>query len=316
MKILLTGANGFAGRAMRRFLCAAGHDCISVTREVEALPGGGITHAIGDISSHADWRPLLTGVDVVIHLAGRAHVLGEQRDNVQGLFDSVNVDGTVNLAQQAVSAGIKRFVYVSSIGVHGASTHEVQVNELSPLKPYSPYTISKLRAEQELQALAGASPMEWVIVRPPLIYAADAPGNFRQLLRLVASGVPLPLSGVKNLRSMVALDNFVDFLGVCCVHPNAAGQTFVVCDGHDVSTPEIVEHLSAGMKRKARIFWFPERLISAGATLIGRRHTYMQLFGSLRIDASKAGECLGWQPVIATPDALAEAGRVFMETAT
>lgn len=316
MRILLTGANGFVGRAMRHFLCAAGHDCISVTREVEALPDGGSTQAIGDISSHADWRPLLSGVDVVIHLAGRAHVLGESRGDVQGLFDSVNVDGTVNLVQQAVSAGVKRFVYVSSIGVHGASTHEVPVNELSPLKPYSPYTISKHRAEQELQVLASTSPMEWVIVRPPLIYAADAPGNFRQLLRLVASGVPLPFSGVKNLRSMVALDNLVDFLGLCCVHPNAAGQAFVVCDGHDVSTSEIVEHLSAGMKRKARIFWFPERLISAGATLIGRRHTYMQLFGSLRVDASKASECLGWKPAIATSDALSEAGQVFIETTT
>ena len=315
MKILLTGAGGFVGRAMRRSLCSAGHDCVSVTRKVEALPGGDSTHAVGDISSHTDWRSLLSGVDVVLHLAGRAHVLHEPGGNARELFDAVNVGGTVNLAQQAVSAGVKRFVYVSSIGVHGASTHEVPFNELSPLKPYSPYTASKRRAEQELQALASPSPMEWVIVRPPLIYAADAPGNFQQLLRLVARSVPLPFSGVKNLRSMIALENLVDFLGLCCVHREAANQAFVVCDSHDVSTPEIIESLCVGMKSKTRLFWLPERMISAGATLVGRQHTYMQLFGSLRVDARKAAEHLGWQPVSATPDALIEAGRLFMETA-
>lgn len=316
MKILLTGANGFVGRAVRRSLCAAGHDCVAVARTIEALPDGGFTQAIGDMSSHTDWRPLLSGVEVIIHLAGRAHVIGEQRADTQDLFDAVNVGGTINLAQQAIEAGIKRFVYVSSIGVHGAGTHDTPVNELSPLKPYSPYTLSKHRAEQGLQALASASPMEWVIVRPPLIYAADAPGNFRQLLRLVASGIPLPLSGVKNSRSMIALENLTDFLGICCVHRDAANQAFVICDDNDVSTSEIVNYLSAGMKSKARSFWLPGRMMAFGATLIGRQHTYTQLFGSLRVDASKAVEVVGWRPVVSTPDALVEAGRAFMETAT
>lgn len=316
MKILLTGANGFVGRAVRRSLCAAGHDCIAVARTIEALPDGGVTLAIGDISSHTDWRPLLSGVEVIIHLAGRAHVIGEQRADTQDLFDAVNVGGTINLAQQAIEAGIKRFVYVSSIGVHGASTHDTPVNELSPLKPYSPYTLSKHRAEQGLQALASASPMEWVILRPPLIYAADAPGNFRQLLRLVASGVPLPFSGVKNSRSMVALGNLTDFLQLCCVHPGAANQAFVICDDNDVSTSEIVHYLSAGMKRKARSFWLPKHMMAVGAALVGRQHTYTQLFGSLRVDTSKAIELVDWYPVITTPDALVEAGRAFMETAT
>ncbi|WP_242675274.1 NAD-dependent epimerase/dehydratase family protein [Phytopseudomonas dryadis] len=312
MKVLLTGASGFVGRAMQVCLRDAGHECVAVTRQSTILPNGRETLALGNISAQTDWQEVLDGVECVVHLAGQAHVAGKAALNVQATFNAVNVEATINLVEQAINQRVKRFVYVSSIGVHGATSNDTFITEASPFIPYSPYTHSKYDAEKALQRLAAHSQMEWVIVRPPLIYAADAPGNFRQLLGIVEKGYPLPFAGLSNRRSMVALENVVDFLMCCCTHDKASNQAFVISDGQELSTTEIVTTLASGMGKRQCLFWIPDLLIKMGAALLGRQHTYTQLFGSLQVDSGKARLLLGWRPVISTHDGLVKAGREFL----
>ncbi|WP_191833463.1 NAD-dependent epimerase/dehydratase family protein [Pseudomonas fluorescens] len=311
MKTLLTGATGFVGRSLLLHLHDAGHDCIAVSREVTVMESGVVTLPVGDMNNATDWNSLLDGVECVIHLAARAHLLRDRAADPQQAFDEVNFHATMNLVRQAEAAGVKRFVYVSSIGVHGAFTTGHSFTESSTLDPHSPYAKSKLKAEEGIRRYLEGRSMEWVIVRPPLIYAANAPGNFQLLLRLVETGLPLPFAGVHNARTMVALENIVDFLVQCAVHPRAARQVFVISDNADCSIGKIVETLAQGMGKRVKLFRIPPRVVRWGATLIGRQSTYVQLYESLRVDSTKARSLLDWQPVINTHDALLNAGRLF-----
>lgn len=310
LKILVTGANGFVGSELFLHLLSLGHDCIGVSRESKTIGCGVTTLGVGDISSPIDWLGKLKDVDCVVHLAGRAHQLSDRAQNPAQEFDRINYEATMALVRQAARAGVKRFIYVSSIGVHGQKSGERAFCEQSPLAPITDYAKSKLRAEREIQAFLETQEMEWVIVRPPLVYSGRAPGNFKLLLKLVSRRLPLPFARVHNQRSMIALDNLVDFLAFCLDHPCAARQVFVISDGEDFTIGEIASLLAVGMGTKTVQFSLPASVMRIGTTLIGRRNIYTQLFESLKVDSSKA-RSLGWRPMIEARAALIKAGHDF-----
>lgn len=313
-KILLTGATGFIGRALLdRLREEPLFDVHAVVRRSPiSLPGEVKVHEIGDFDDGTNFREALADVGVVIHMAARAHVLRDKSSNPLAEFRRVNVEATLNFARQAVEAGVKRFIFLSSIGVNGAATLDEPFTELSLPTPAADYAVSKYEAEQALrQALQGTS-TELVIIRPPLVYGSDAPGNFGRLLRLVASGLPLPLGGIPNRRSLVARENLVDFIVTCIQHPRAAGEVFLVSDGEDLSTTELVGLLAKGMGKRLLLLSVPVGLLRCAATLLGQQGAYQQLYGSLRIDSSKARTLLDWTPPVSVDEALRKTAADFL----
>jgi nucleoside-diphosphate-sugar epimerase len=308
MNVLVTGATGFLGRALidRLSKAAIHHVKGSVRKLGNEAVGSNHTVAVGDLSVATDWNEALKGVEVVVHLAARAHVLDAGDD--QSEFNRVNVEGALNLAEQALKSGVKRFVFISSIGVNGAYTEGCGFDELSPNAPHAIYAESKRKAEELLWELVSGSSMELVIIRPPLVYAAHAPGNFQRLLKLVASGIPLPFAMTNNKRSMVSLGNLTEFIGLCIDHPAAANELFLISDGDDVSTKDIVELLADGMGRRAKLFPLPAPIAYVCSFMLGKTSLYTQLFRSLVIDSSKARRLLGWVPQQSSSVALKEAG--------
>ena len=312
-KVLLTGATGFVGSELLDQLAQRANHRIAVATRSEntALETAYQVFNLGDFNSQTVWHEALLDVDCVVHTAGRAHVL-KQESNALELFREANTHATLNLARQAAAQGVKRFVFISSIGVNGASTSTFPFSESSEPVPHADYATSKLEAEIGLLQIAEQSEMNVVIIRPPLVYAAHAPGNFRRLLKLVQSGIPLPFKRIKNSRSMVALENLVDFICVCIDHPAAANQIFLVSDGTDFSTGQLVSYLAEGMGHKALLFSIPSIFLKTFARLIGKQNTYTQLYGSLQIDSSKSRTLLGWAPPISADTAIINSGRIFM----
>lgn len=294
--ILVTGASGFVGRQLCRHLQERGEQFRMCMRH--AYPN---TISVGDINESTDWNTALLGVQVVIHLAGRAHVLNH---TLPYEFRRVNVEGTLNLASQAAAAGVKRFIFVSSIGVNGNRTVCSPFSESDQPNPQEPYAVSKWEAEKLLLNLAAETDMELVIIRPPLVYGSNAPGNFGRLYRLVRRGIPLPLGAIRNHRSLVALENLVDLIITCIGHPSAVGQTFLVSDGEDVSTPDLIRRIAFSMGRTVRLIPVPYAILVAGMTLLGRRELATRLCGSLQVDITKARKVLGWTPPVKMDDAL------------
>ena len=313
-RILLTGSTGFVGSRLHAVLGST-YSVVAVSRLPQIASDGSQTIGVGDLSGDTAWGSVLQGVDCVVHVAGRAHKLNDKCENPLLAFRKVNVEASLNLAQQACDAGVKRFIFISSIGVHGVNTTGAPLDEHSPLIPHADYALSKLEAENELKDVSIKYGMELVIIRPPLVYAGNAPGNFQALLKLVASGLPLPFRGVKNKRSIIALENLVDLVSLCVEHPAAADQTFLASDGVDVSTSQIIRYLAKGMGHEARLFPVPDGVVSRVARLIGRETTYDQLYGSLVIDSSKARGLLGWTPPVAPDEALVEAGKDYFSRA-
>ena len=312
-KILITGASGFVGSALaQRLLLDPSLELVLAVRnagQVETDQAKVI--AIGDINRHTRWGEALEGVDVIVHAAARAHVLNDGSGNPVAEFRKTKVEGTLALAQQAAEAGIRRFVFISSIGVNGAETGDLPFNESSPSAPHADYAFSKLEGENALKKLLADYDMELVIIRPPLVYSASAPGNFNRLLKLISAKAPLPFWGVKNKRSLIALDNLIDFIYVCLSHPAAANELFLISDREDVSIEFILRKLAEGMNQKIILFYFPSWLIALVLTAVGRKSVYSQLYGSLVIDSSKATDLLGWRPVLSTGEALKASGRLF-----
>lgn len=315
MKILISGASGFIGQSLVLKLSSnPDYEIVAAVRNSKYHPCIGVNFVeIAELSDIKGWNVALHGVDVVVHLAGRAHVLNDSSLDSLAEFRRVNVQGTMDLASSALANGVKRFIFVSSIGVNGSYTTNNSFNEMSEPAPHADYALSKLEAERCLSQLLQSSSMDLVIVRPPLVYAGNAPGNFQRLMKLVASGMPLPFASVTNKRSMVALENLVDFIALCAEHPAAANELFLISDGFDVSTAEILSCLAEGMEQSPRLFSCPDLLMRLGATLIGKQELYMQLCGSLRIDSNKASSLLGWQPSIRSEDALRRAGKDFLK---
>ncbi len=261
---------------------------------------------VGEIGLETHWGLALTGIDVVVHLAARAHVTKESYSNPLAEFRSINTDGTLALARQAAEAGVKRFVFISSIGVNG--NHNTRpFTEQDPPQPAEPYAISKLEAEQGLQELASETDMDIVIIRPPLVYGPNAPGNFGSLVRWVNKSIPLPLGAIHNQRSLVALDNLVDFIITCIDHPAAANQTFLVADGEDLSTTELLRRVGQAMGKPARLIPVPMGILKLGATVLGKKAMAQRLCGNLQVDISKAREVLGWTPPVNVKEGLRRA---------
>lgn len=311
MRVLVTGATGYIGRAVvdNMLLRSKYEISLLMRKESTGFPSENIrVHQVRDMEKKKDWVEELRDVDVIIHLAGRAHVLSESADDPISAFRAVNVEATLNLASQALEAGVKRFVFISSIGVNGSVTDGQPFSETSPALPQADYAVSKSEAEQGLWRIVEDGGMDLTIIRPPLVYSAYAPGNFGKLLKLVSSGLPLPLALVRNQRSMVALENLVDFICVCVEHPAAANQTFLISDGVDFSTAEIVKILAEGMGRKIYLLPMPVGLMRLSFRLMGKKTMCDQLLGSLVVDSSKAYEFLGWKPIVDANSALKEAG--------
>jgi UDP-4-keto-D-FucNAc 4-reductase len=292
--VLVTGASGFIGAVTCETLRQAGWHVRGTVRERADHQG---LIAVGDIGAMtvADWLPVLVGVEVIIHLAGRAHVLKETMANPLTEFRRVNTEGTSRLMSAAEQAGVRRFVFVSSIGVNGDVSGEKSFTENSLVNPHKPYAVSKYEAELLLRSMATQSGMELVIVRPPLVYGAGVKGNFSKLQKLVAKGIPLPVGLVNNRRTLVSVTNLANFLVCCATHPQAAGELFLIGDDRAISTKEIVKLLAQGMHKKVWLVPIPPMLARFGAQLIGKQDIYNQLFGSLTVNTDKARHLLQWQ---------------------
>lgn len=313
MKILVTGATGFIGVSLCKALITLPDVSVvgSGRSSIELVATNFVFSKVTDTSTAGEWRNILEGVDVVIHLAARAHVLSEISSDPLVEFRKVNVEGTLMLAEQAINAGVKRFIFLSSIGVNGSCTLEQAFDETSLPAPQAMYAVSKWEAEQGLESLCANKSMDLVIIRPPLVYGANAPGNFKRLLKLVSSGMPLPLAGLKNTRTMVALENLVDFIKTCVTHPLAANEMFLISDKQSVSTPQIIKALASGMHSRSPLFAVPDLFLLGGAKILGKYSVYQQLCGSLEIDSKKSRTLLSWVPPVDVKDALEKAGRDF-----
>lgn len=304
IRVLVTGGSGFVGRALVECLIAHGHDVVCAVRSNGADTQASTSSvSVGDIDAHTDWHSALQGVDVVAHLAGRAHVLRESSSNPLQAFREVNVGGTLSLARQAAAAGVRRMVFVSSIGVHGVQSRQ-PFTEADIPAPIEPYAISKWEAEKGLVELLNSSRTEFVIIRPPLVYGPNAPGNFGRLSGAVKKGALLPLGAVNNRRTLVALGNLVDLIHLCATHPSAANEVFLAGDAEDLSTTELLRRLGRALGRPARLLPVPVWSMEAAAGLAGRRATIQKLCGDLQVDISKARQMLGWNPPLSVDEGL------------
>ncbi|MFA7399568.1 MAG: SDR family oxidoreductase [Sideroxydans sp.] len=305
LRLLITGANGFVGSALSDVAIRQGFLVRGALRTNSQLQPRVEATIVGEIDGTTDWVRALDGVDVVIHCAARVHVMNDKAVDPMSEFLKTNVEGTANLAYQAVKAGVKRLVFVSSVKVNGEQSSEGKPFTEDDLPaPQDAYGISKWEAEQTLLKIAQETGLEVVIVRPPLIYGARVGGNFLSLLRGVSRGLPLPLGAVSNGRSLLYVDNLADALILCATHPNASGQTYLVSDGQDVSTAELIRMIAKAMSCKSRLFYFPISLMRALALLMGRGDKVSRLLGSLQVSNAKIRKELGWVPRYSIEDGL------------
>ena len=297
-RVLVTGASGFVGGALCAGLASLGHEVRAAVRNPEIFSIGGCdVMKISSIDSDTDWAVCVADVDVVIHLAARVHVMTDKASDPLAEFRRTNTAGTENLARQAARAGVKRLVYVSSIKVNGEATEgAAKFSESDVPNPQDPYGVSKYEAEQALHRIAAETGLEVVIVRPPLVYGAGVKGNFAQMLKVLVKGIPLPLASVNNRRSLVYVGNLVDALILCAKHPLAVGQTYLVSDGDDISTPDLLRQLGVAMGHPARLLPCPATLLQLLGRMVGKADQVERLLGSLQVDSGKIRRELGWKP--------------------
>ncbi len=315
--VLVTGGNGFVGRALvAHLLGKQARPVVAAVRRADAeVPTGARKVVVAGLDSRTDWAGALAGVEQVVHAAARVHVMAEAASDPLAEFRRVNVEGTLALAEQAARAGVRRFVFISSIKVNGEQTRPgCPFDAEQPARPVDPYGISKHEAEQGLRRLAQASGMQLVIIRPVLVYGPGVAANFASMMRWLQRGVPLPLGAVDNRRSLVSLGNLVDLIGVCLEHPQAAGQTFLASDGEDLSTPELLRRMAHALGRRARLLPVPPAWLALAGRLTGRTPVVQRLLGSLQVDIHKNHQLLGWQPSVAVDQALQATATHFLES--
>lgn len=310
--VVVTGANGFVGHALMQRLAESGRlSPHGLVRD----PGAGTSGCVRgpNLDPASDWRPHLAGADAVVHAAARVHVMDRETGEALALYRRVNRDGTLALARQAAEAGVRRFVFLSTVKVMGERTEPGR--PLSPQDdpaPHGAYAVSKLEAEEGLRSLANETGMEVVVIRPPLVHGPGVKGNLRAMMNWLAHGRPLPLGAVDNRRSLVGLDNLTSLIVTCIDHPRAAGRVWLVSDDEDVSTPRLLAMTGEALGRRARLVSVSPLLLRTAARLAGRQAAAGRLLDSLQLDISQTCETLGWKPPVSLAaglEAMAEAYR-------
>jgi nucleoside-diphosphate-sugar epimerase len=315
VRILITGATGFVGKR----LCSELHkECyevyVAVRKKTESVSENIYQFEIGDLSAEIDWSNVLQGVEVVVHTAARVHIMNDSVVDPLAEFRRVNTAATLTLARQAAASGVKRFIFISSIKVNGEMTKPNQPFQPDDaFIPVDPYALSKYEAEQGLLKVAEETGMEFVIIRPPLVYGAGVRANFASMMKWIKTGLPLPLGAVHNQRSFVALDNLVSFIAHCIDHPKAANEIFLISDGEDVSTTELLRKVAKVFGQKAMLLPVPITWMRFVAKLIGKGDVTSRLFGSLQVDCSKAKELLGWKQVITMDEQLKKTADAYLK---
>ena len=315
MRSLVTGASGFVGSALLARFSADSVSCVAAVRRRLPLSLRNVVQFdMGGPNADVEWKSALEGVDAVVHLAARVHLMQDAASDPLSEFRSVNVHSTLQLARQAADSGVRRFVFVSSVKVNGERTqlgHPFKADDQP--NPCDAYGISKMEAESGLRTIARESGMEVVIIRPPLVYGPGVKANFAAMMRWLHRGIPLPLGSVHNQRSLVALDNLVDLITVCLHHPGAANQTFMASDGEDLSTTELLRRLGDALGRPARLLPLPSVLLTAGAALVGRKDIARRLCDSLQVDIGKTRTLLMWRPPVSVAAALESTAHAFLQ---
>ena len=314
MKVLVTGANGFIGRALTAMLAGTGSfQVLAMVRCTTSLPDR-VEPLIADLLDEIDWVQLLAGVDVIVHLAGRAHVTSEKAIDPLLAYRRINVEATRRLAQCAAEAGVKRFIFVSTIKVNGEHTNgRAPFKNDDAAKPVDPYSSSKYEAERVLQDIASQSGMELVIIRPPLVYGPGVKGNFATMLAWLARGIPLPLGAISNHRSLLALDNFCDFLSLCITHPNIGGHTLLISDAEDLSTTELLQTLKEGMHAHTWLLPVPAGILQTLAKFTRSKARADRLLGNLQVDPADTFKLTGWLPTRPARVALRETAAKYRD---
>src|SRR5690554_1372693 len=313
-RILLTGSTGFVGSALQQRILADGQYDLTVSvRCAVDVPANVRAVQVTDLTATTDWSDALQNIDVVIHSAARVHVMNDTSADPLAEFRKVNVDGTLALARQAVAAGVKRFVFVSPIKVNGERTELGSPYSADDRpNPVDPYGVSKYEAEQALLALAQETGLEVAIVRPVLVYGPGVKANFRNMMKWVSRGVPLPLGAIHNKRSLVALDNLVDLILTCAEHPAAVNQVFLASDGNDLSTTQILQQLGVAMNKPTRLLPVPMSWLGFAFGLLGKRKFSQRLCGSLQVDITKNQQLLGWKPSVSVEDAMFKTAKAYL----
>ncbi|HTP96267.1 MAG TPA: NAD-dependent epimerase/dehydratase family protein [Burkholderiales bacterium] len=308
--VLVTGAGGFIGSGLCTTARARGARIVRLVRRPQPAEPDRMTR-VADLGAESDWPALLDGIGAIVHLAGPAHVPFGSDAAALAQLRRVNVEGTARLARAAAAAGVRRLVFVSTIKVNGETTPAQPFTERDAPDPRDAYAVSKWEAEQALAEVAAGSRLEIVVLRPPLVYGPGVKANFLALLRAVDRGWPLPLGAIDNRRSLVYLDNLIDAILLCLEHPAAAGKTYLVSDGEDISTPELVRKLAHALDRPARLFPVPVALLRAAGAITGRRDAVERLTGSLQIDGSAIRRELGWRPPATLHEGFAATARGY-----
>jgi len=316
MRALVTGATGFVGSALCDSLVQSGHHVVAISRtqwsappESESLSNSEhssqyLCRQTADFGNISSIQAHLQGCDAVIHCAARVHQVREAAANPLDEYRRVNTQATLALAQAAAQAGVKRYIFLSSVKVNGEFTQPHVPFIASQARPLDPYGISKWEAEQGLQEIAAKSGLEVVIVRPPLVYGPNVKANFLTMMRWLYRGVPLPLGAIHNQRSLVALPNLLDFISLCIHHPKAANQTFLVSDQYDLSTSELLRYLGEALHRPARLLPVPQSILELALKSLGKSSMVQRLCGDLTVDSSPATQLLGWKPPVTVQQGL------------
>jgi nucleoside-diphosphate-sugar epimerase len=315
MKILVTGANGFVGSQLSETLAKSGHEVRNTARSLASNSSTTRELITCDLESADNLDHLTTGCDAIVHLAGRAHVMSDNPATSESLYVSANVDVTRKLAQSASRTGVKRMILMSSVKVNGESTTiNTPFTSQDIPDPQDPYGRSKAQAEQALWEITSTSGLEGVVIRPPLVYGPGVRANFASLIGIVGRGLPLPLGSIQNKRSFVSLDNLVDLISTTVQSPNAAGNTFLVSDGHDLSTPELVRSIASALDQSPKLFPFPSALLKLAATASGKRGAYDRLCGSLTVDIALTKQKLSWTPPFTVQDSMQRTVDAFIQS--
>jgi nucleoside-diphosphate-sugar epimerase len=315
-RVLITGASGFVGAALATVTHEKGFVVRGVVRSLsESIPNFVEQVSIGNINLDTNWRVGLDNTDVVIHLAARVHIMQDTVNDPLAEFRHINTAATLNLAKQASESGVKRFIYLSSIKVNGdVSQLEFPFTENDDYVPVDPYALSKYEAEQGLLELTKKTQMEVVIIRPPLVYGPGVKANFLSMMKWLYKSAPLPFGSIHNKRSLVTLDNLVDLILTCIEHPAAANQLFLVSDGEDLSTTELLNRVAIALGKKPRLLPVNQQLLELGLNLVGKKDLAQRLCGSLQVDIGKAQKLLNWTPPISVDEGLLKTARHFLES--